>query len=382
MHTVSAPARALAMPKTGKRRFGSHVSMAMLSLAIACSLAAAPRAARAASLGSVVDTHTDNDLYRATHNALVAVARAGDRLVAVGDRAMILLSDDEGKTWRLAKTEGHALLTTVMFVNPQEGYAAGQDETILKTSDGGATWARQYYKEKADRNVFSLTRDKQGTLIATGAYALALSSTDGTTWSEIKLPTFDDDYHLNCAMAVGDDLVITGEGGHAFLRRADAWVSIPVPYLGSQFGCLSAKDGTIYSFGLRGSLFRAHLPDTIPAPPPVAKAEAGDPAVTPVAEIKDLWTRIDTGGQRPIFGGIMLDDGKLALVGATGQFLLLDPANGDKLTTIPTGSEQAISAVVPTRDGAYVIVGDAGVKRVSPDAVPTAAGDAAQGASK
>ena len=46
---------------------------------------------------------TDQPLWRATHGLLIGIARAGNRLVAVGDRGHVLLSDNNGTSWRLAK---------------------------------------------------------------------------------------------------------------------------------------------------------------------------------------------------------------------------------------------------------------------------------------
>jgi len=366
MRSLPGPGRAPFSPQNrGQVPAQSLISRLWCSLAfLAIGATALPQPVHAATI--VASTvNTDTPLYRATHNPLIGIGRAGDRLVAVGDHGVILLSDDEGKSWRLAKSPASGVLTSVMFLNPQVGFVAGQDELILRTTDGGETWTQVYAKDKADRMLFSMTRTDAGTMIAAGAYAVALQSTNGTDWSEIKMPSFDDDYHFNCVMSVGDDLVITGESGHAFLRRGDTWIAMPVPYDGSQFGCLTTKDQTIYSFGLRGSLFRAHPPQTLPPPPPATKAESGDPQVTPIGEIKDAWTRIETGNGRPIFGGSVLDDGRLALVGANGYVALVDPAHNDKISTIPMGSDETISAVLPTHDGALVIVGDDGVQRVS-----------------
>lgn len=76
---------------------------------------------------------------------LLAATRAGDRLVAVGEFGHVALSDDNGKTWRQAKTvPTQSTLTSVVFVDPQTGWAAGHDKTILNTVDGGETWAVQY----------------------------------------------------------------------------------------------------------------------------------------------------------------------------------------------------------------------------------------------
>ncbi len=42
--------------------------------------------------------------------------------------------------WDVQKSGVDADLLSVCFINPQVGYAAGKNNTILKTTDGGATW--------------------------------------------------------------------------------------------------------------------------------------------------------------------------------------------------------------------------------------------------
>jgi photosystem II stability/assembly factor-like uncharacterized protein len=177
-------------------------------------------------------------------------------------------------------------------------------------------------------------------LVATGAYALALETPDGTQWNPVSLPSMDEDYHLNCVTARGDDLVITGEAGHVFMRHAGNWTAIPVPYDGSQFGCLTEPAGRVYSFGLRGSLF----------------------LLSP-AETK--WQRIDTGLQQSIFGGVILAGGHIALVGGNGLLVLLDPAT-NTLAKLNAGTGAALSGVVQTRAGKLVVVGDDGVHVIDP----------------
>ncbi|MFT3810430.1 MAG: YCF48-related protein [Micropepsaceae bacterium] len=79
---------------------------------------------------------------------LLAAAHAGKRLVAVGEFGHVALSDDDGKTWRQAKTvPTQSTLTSVVFVDEKTGFAAGHDKTILTTADGGETWSVQYTRE-------------------------------------------------------------------------------------------------------------------------------------------------------------------------------------------------------------------------------------------
>ena len=132
----------------------------------------------------------------------------------------------------LRKSPADELLTDVIFPMPAEGWAVGQDETILHSVDAGQSWTQVHFVPNADQNLFSIVSIAPGHLLASGAYNLMLETEDGKTWKDEKLADLDDDYHLNCAAARGDDVLITGESGHAFLRHAGAWAKIPVPYDG------------------------------------------------------------------------------------------------------------------------------------------------------
>ena len=328
----------------------SQLCLAVMSL-LASSASAAPSAPAASA--------TDQPLWRATHGVLLAVTRAGNRLVAAGDRGNILLSDDQGMSWSLARSGTDALLTSLTFTSPQEGWAVGQDSTILHSKDAGAHWTTQMNDAGHDQALFSVASLGAGHLIASGAYALLLESENaGASWTPIKLQNLDEDYHLNCVLARGPDVVVTGESGHAFVRHGTAWTPMPVPYEGSQFGCLLDRVGDIYSFGLRGSLFVSAAP---------AAGAAGLPA----------WKRIDVGEQRSIFGGTLLANGFLALVGSNGLAMLFDPQTGTK-RLLPPPSGGTLSGVAEAPDGKWVVVGDDGVHVVDPAATSPAASEMTQ----
>ena len=307
-----------------------------MGLAIGLTALATPACAAAAP-----QVDTDTALWRAEHGLLLGVAHAGTRLVAVGDAGNVLLSDDQGATWRLSgKTGTDELLTSVIFPTAKEGWAVGQDETIIHTTDGGETWTRQYVKADADQVLFTIISLAPGHLFTSGSYNLILEAADGATWKESKIPNTDDDYHLNCAVNRGDDIMVTGEAGHAFVRYAGAWTPMKLPYEGSQFACLVGADGSFYSFGLRGTAFRAL---------PGAKE----------------WTKIETGTQRSFFGATTMADGRMALVGSNGLLELLDPKTA-KTTVLPRPSAGTLSGVTETKDGKLLIVGDDGLHLADP----------------
>ena len=73
-------------------------------------------------------------------NALLLDAtRVGERIVAVGERGIVLYSDDDGASWKQAAVPVDATLTAVTFADAQHGWVTGHDAVILATVDGGLT---------------------------------------------------------------------------------------------------------------------------------------------------------------------------------------------------------------------------------------------------
>jgi photosystem II stability/assembly factor-like uncharacterized protein len=124
----------------------------------------------------------------ASRALLIALAPAGERLVAVGDRGHILLSDDRGYTWTQAESvPTQALLTGVCFADARRGIAVGHDEVILTTEDAGRTWNRTHYAPEAQQPLLDVWCGQAGRAIAVGAYGAYFSTEDGgATWKERK----------------------------------------------------------------------------------------------------------------------------------------------------------------------------------------------------
>lgn len=79
----------------------------------------------------------------AAKTLLQSVVKAGRQLVAVGQRGHVLRSSDGGLTWAAAEVPVTSDLTAVYFVDERNGWAVGHDGVILASVDGGATWRLQ-----------------------------------------------------------------------------------------------------------------------------------------------------------------------------------------------------------------------------------------------
>ncbi|MFI4940022.1 MAG: WD40/YVTN/BNR-like repeat-containing protein, partial [Burkholderiales bacterium] len=71
---------------------------------------------------------------------LPGVAKAGARLVAVGEHGIIVYSDNRGQSWTQAKVPVSVTLTAVQFPDAKDGWAVGHDGVVLSSTDGGQSW--------------------------------------------------------------------------------------------------------------------------------------------------------------------------------------------------------------------------------------------------
>ncbi|MFC4522411.1 WD40/YVTN/BNR-like repeat-containing protein [Cupriavidus pinatubonensis] len=202
----------------------------------------------------------------ATHMMLLDATRAGKRIVAVGEHGIVLLSDDEGKTYRQARqVPVSATLSAVTFIDDKRGWAVGQWGVILATSDGGETWSKQRLDTAVDQPLFSVlfTNDHDG--VAVGLWSLMLQTHDGgKTWTKTTLPKPPDGgkadrnlYHVFADQKGA--LYISAEQGMV-LKSTDGganWGYLATGGKGSLWSGAAMTDGRIVVGGLLGSLFQS-----------------------------------------------------------------------------------------------------------------------------
>jgi len=299
----------------------------------------------------------------AAQGLLIALAAAGERLVAVGDRGVIVFSDDHGHSWTQSPTvPTQALLTGVCFFDAQRGVAVGHDLVALTTADAGRTWRRVHYDPGAQRPLLDVWCGSNGQAIAVGAYSTYLTSADaGASWKERPFnpvperaasaakpgtPPPDADaggggFHLNRIVAGGGGrLYIAAEAGHVY-RSADGgeqWRELPSPYAGSFFGALPLEGEVLLAYGLRGNLYRS--------------ADGGD-----------SWQRLDAGTLAMLDGGARLGRDGAALVGLSGVLLVSRDA-GRSFTLVQQPDYRGLAAVLAVGTNTLVVVGEGGARRI------------------
>jgi photosystem II stability/assembly factor-like uncharacterized protein len=304
----------------------------------------------------LVDQPADQEPL-ASRSLLLDVARAGKRLVAVGERGHVLLSDDEGLTWTQARSvPSRTMLTAVTFADAEHGWAVGHDEIILNTSDGGQTWTRSHYAPESQQPLLDVYFADAQRGLAVGAYgSFFVTSDGGASWAGRKFEAkplqpakaadaqeIPPDYHLNKIAAANSRLYIAAEAGQIY--RSDdggqTWITLPSPYNGSFFGLLPLEGDSLLIFGLRGNLFRSD--------------DAGL-----------SWRKIDSAVTAMLTDGVRLADGRVVLTGLSGVVLVSAPG-GANLVLRQEDDRKGLSAVLATSSAdELVLVGEGGSKRVA-----------------
>lgn len=242
--------------------------------------------------------------------AMLDAEWAKDRIVAVGDHGIVLLSDDQGESFRQARSVPLSTpLTGVSFADAQHGWAVGHWGAILASSDGGDSWQIQRLSSEEDRPLFAVHffNARQG--VAVGLWSLVLTTDDGgKTWTEQTLDA---------------------PPGSS---RADL----------NLMGLFADAHGAVYATAERGQVLRSD-------------------------DFGKSWRYLDTGYEGTLWSGAVLADGSL-LVGGQRGTLLQGSAQGQDWRRVPLESKSSVTAiavsdrqvVVAGLDGLMVRSGDGG----------------------
>ncbi|MGT2490175.1 WD40/YVTN/BNR-like repeat-containing protein [Cupriavidus basilensis] len=155
---------------------------------------------------------------RADQLQINGLARAGERLVGVGERGKILLSDDHGNTWRSAHVspDQAAQLTQLAFANGR-GWRRGRTSArwILRTSDGGEHWQQVAFDEKQSDPLLGVAGlQPEGKWFAFGSFGRFMTSHDqGAHWENAAVPAMQDKHLNGLAGDKEGRMMLVGESG-------------------------------------------------------------------------------------------------------------------------------------------------------------------------
>jgi photosystem II stability/assembly factor-like uncharacterized protein len=225
---------------------------------------------------------------------VMSVVGAGRRLVAVGMRGLIAISDDGGKTWTQASVPVQSDLLALSFPTNLEGWAVGHDGVVLHSEDGGRTWSRQLdgriaarslpaiyqrkisaggpsvqsyldqlnlnYKSGPTLPFVSVAFENVRTGFAVGSFGMVIATEDGGKTWQPYLDRIDDPQflHLNSIQYIEGNLYIAAEKGTVFRfdHQSRRFVAAVTGYQGSFFGIVG-NSRVLLAYGLRGTVYRS-----------------------------------------------------------------------------------------------------------------------------
>lgn len=302
---------------------------------------------------------------RAAQSVLLGIAQAGKRLVAVGERGIVVVSDDDAAKWRQVSAPVSVTLTAVHFADDKHGYAVGHSGTVLATANGGETWTRildghqaarislaaaqasgnaaalrdaeRLVADGPDKPLLDLLVLDTQRVIVIGAYGMAYSTTDGgqnwTSWADrLGNPR---SLHLYAIRHHGERILVSGELGLVRLSQdgGKTFAALKPPYDGSFFTAELSSGDEIVVAGLRGNMLRS-------------------------LDNGANWKRITAPDAASITGSAWRTDGTLVLVNQAGMVL-----NESKGLLVPLNSTPlpSLTGVFPKRDGSLLTLSIQGI---------------------
>ena len=293
------------------------------------------------SLGPAI-ADEQSELARLARNSLLLdITRVNGRLVTVGERGHILLSDNEGQTWNQKQVPTRSQLTAVYFPDDKHGWAVGHDAVILSTSDSGETWSLQHRDKQYDDPLLDVWFRDRNHGFAVGAYGLFLSTDNGgISWDKRHIS--DDDFHLNAITSISDnELFIAAEQGHLYHSTDGgfSWSELESPYAGSFFGITSISEDSLLLYGLRGNLYRS-------------------------SDKGKNWQKIETATEASLIDALVQKNGIIHIVGLGGNILTsLD--KGYNFALKIREDRKALTAITETPNGQLATSGSAGISIIT-----------------
>jgi photosystem II stability/assembly factor-like uncharacterized protein len=306
-----------------------------------------------------------------------AIAHAGNRLVAVGERGHIVISDDDGVHWRQVQTPTSVTLTAVGFGSPEEGWAVGHMGVVLHTEDGGLTWTKRFDGLAANQALVSAAQadlaaqgsndtttanlqaaqqfvrggptvpflavlaQPGGKAMLAGAFGMVFTTADGGhSWNAAfdAIPN-PNGLHIYELLPDQDSLFLIGEQGFLLREQNAKFTTLTTPFAGTLFGGLLTPGKALLVYGLQGTVLRS-------------------------TDEGKSWTQSPSGGT--VVGidcGVVDRQGRILLGDVAGN-VLVSTDDGRNFTDIL--QDEPVVAIAEAPDGAIIIGGPFGLRRLSP----------------
>ena len=312
-----------------------------------------------------------------THVRLISIARAGNRLVAVGEYGVIVYSDDNGSSWHQSSVPVSVTITCIAFANAQSGWAAGDYGVILHTTDGGQSWQTQINGTQVNQLMIAAAQSFSSahagtpaadtamrraniflnsgpdkpflTILATsptsvavfGAYRMAVATTDGGAhWQDISLNIGDKISHNIYGVAASASDVYLAEESGLVLHSSDGgnnFAPLTQPVEATLFGVVLPGNKIIIVYGVAGSIYRS--------------ADGGT-----------TWSQVNLGTDANLTTARSLQEGREIIIGTQRGFIYMSSDGGVTFTKLPVNVGMELYDFEQAANGDIICVGDTGIR--------------------
>ncbi|MBJ2303700.1 MULTISPECIES: WD40/YVTN/BNR-like repeat-containing protein [unclassified Pseudomonas] len=338
-----------------------------------------------AGLSNVANAQTDftdpldrpaSAVVNLTGAHLNSVTAAGDRLIAVGARGLIIVSDDAGANWTQAASPVSSDLLGVHFPTARQGWAVGHDGVILHSSDGGGSWVKQFdgvaaskmltehfdklvaagdesaasfqdgvklnYQDGPEQALMGVWFSDENNGVVVGTFGTLFATRDGgKTWESWMERAENPDFlHYMAISGSDDELYIASERGVVFKLDAQAqrFKRLETGYTGSFFS-IKATPTSLIAAGLRGSAFKS--------------LDGGT-----------TWQALPTGINVALSDVQSLPDGRFLLAGVDGKVVISDVAVSS-FKPLSVSRPGRFTSLIGLKENKAVSVGFSGVREVT-----------------
>ena len=241
-------------------------------------------------------------------------------------------------------------LTVIYFLNAHTGLAAGVDNALFRTVDGGLTWARMLAADPVGEDFWGIYQTGLEQVWCCGRGRLLRSIDSGATWTEAQRPAGMFYHYGACAAVEGILFMIQPAtcGTTVYQTRDGAsWAKLPAGMPRNDYTTLFALDATnLWVAGDYGRLAR-----TQDGGASWTKTDLTNN--TSLAELQ--FVNSQTGWARSLYSGVLVstDGGASWMAQETGaqssyeDLQIQDAAQGHLLASVDT----LRSRLLQTRDG-------------------------------
>lgn len=286
------------------------------------------------------DNEADSEQFNVRRIQFNDLVSAGGRIVAVGERGTIVVSENNGQAWKIVHgdSEVPVTLTDINAVTDKLLLAVGHDSVILRSDDGGLSWTLVMRDSETGEPLMGTWSADGQHIFAYGSFGKFLVSDDaGLTFTAQELPLFGE--HLS-AMAGddGDVRIMVGEMG-LVLRSLDGgstWDKLDSFYQGSLFGVAHLNNTRWMAYGMRGHVFFSD-------------------------NNGDSWAQVNIGSELPLYGHAVSSNGKkMVIVGTAGILVSLDD-HGQLIETNNISGLGTLTSALILTSGNILVAGQRGL---------------------